>query len=211
MEGKKRSGLVKVCGMREQANIEQVLSLKPDYIGFIFYEKSKRFASDLNIDQIDFGFTKKIGVFVNADHDFIIQRVECYQLDGIQLHGDETVQEIKRLKKVLTKVQFWKAFRISDQLSLEEINNYEEVCDLYILDSAGPSYGGNGVSWNYELLKTKTMSVPFLLSGGIDASFDLNQIKNIHTQCIGIDLNSKFESIPGVKNFELLKTFFDAN
>lgn len=211
MEGKKRSGLVKVCGMREQANIEQVLSLKPDYIGFIFYEKSKRFASDLNIDQIDFGLTKKIGVFVNADADDITRQVHKYRLDGLQLHGDETIEQLHSLRSELPGIKIWKALRISDSSSLEAIYSFQKLCDLLVLDSDGPAYGGNGTSWDHALLKNVKLTIPFLLSGGIDSSFDASQVEKIHPQCIGVDLNSKFESTPGVKNFELLKTFFDAN
>lgn len=197
--------------MRELSNINEVLSINPDYLGFIFYKKSQRFVDDLNIDQIDFGKTSKIGVFVNASGDFIKRRVHKYKLDGIQLHGDETVEQVHNLRTLLPSIKIWKALRISDSSSLEGIQFFEKVCDLLILDSAGPAYGGNGTSWDHNLLDKVKLSIPFLLSGGIDASFDLSQLERIHPQCIGVDLNSKFEDTPGIKNFELLKTFFDAN
>jgi len=126
----------------------------------------------------------------------------------VQLHGDESPDYCKFLKEVVgDKVKIFKAFRVNEDLSSEYINSYNQVVDMYILDSGGKLYGGNGVKWDYSLLDTLDISKPFLLSGGIDDSIPVQELCKVHPQCVGVDLNSKFEIKAGLKDINKIKRF----
>lgn len=197
---------LKVCGMRDSENIEQLLALQPDYMGFIFYEKSPRDAEDVLDQKLLRNFpeqTKKVGVFVNADLDEVKQKVRAYTLDYVQLHGDESVEYVAELFAVGIKVI--KVFSIGEAFDFEGLDIYNPFVDFFLFDTKGKARGGNGEVFNWEILKAYDQEVPFFLSGGIDLE-NIDSLKalgdlNIHA----IDVNSKFELMPGLKDIKRIK------
>lgn len=200
---------IKVCGMRNTENISQLIELCPDYMGFIFYPKSKRFVGD-NFDkkitaQIPHQI-KKTGVFVNATVQYIKSRIEKYQLDAVQLHGNESPFYCKKILQ--TGVELIKVFSIDNSFDMQHLQGYEDVCNCFLFDTATLQYGGSGKKFNWQLLKNYSMQKPFFLSGGISVN-DAEIIKNIPYNIYGIDLNSRFENKPALKNISLLSRFFE--
>ena len=210
---------VKVCGLREPENIKDILALGIDYAGFIFYDKSKRFVGKTKLaewmaaNEAAFGKTKKVGVFVNAELDYILNAVHDYKLDYVQLHGDESpgyCRELKLLWSVSTlrKAHLIKAFSVTPNFNFEITQAYADSCPLFIFDTGGhKEKGGTGEKWDWAKLKEYNGLVPFLLSGGI-GPLDADEVKAIgHPQLRGVDLNSAFEDAPGVKNPVKLELF----
>ncbi len=223
---------LKVCGMKYVENIEQVAALQPDYLGFIFYEKSKRNFEGI-IPELPKSI-KKTGVFVNEYPEILISLVEEYYLDAIQLHGDESVDYIRNLKNQLSvrrnlfieenkqikkkknqhfiseqEVEIIKVFGIKDDFDFDILKPYEEVVDYFLFDTKGKERGGNGVKFDWSVLEKYPYSKPFFLSGGIGLN-DIEQVQKIINSDLPIyalDVNSKFESKPGVKKIEELKEF----
>jgi len=194
---------LKVCGMREVANIKSVLAIKPDYMGFIFYPKSKRFVDELPLAGIDFGTTQKVGVFVNEPLDSLAEKVKKFGLDYVQLHGDESLSYLVAVKYLGVKVI--KVFRIQDELPIHEILAFEQEADYFLYDTLSIEYGGSGKKFLWDILNDSPSSKPFWLSGGLSIE-NLKAAGLIHHPgFIGIDVNSKFESHPGMKNIELLR------
>ena len=197
---------IKICGMKYPENILQIASLKPDYLGFIFWEKSARF-----FDGILPEFPKsiqKVGVFVDADLDEIISKINQHDLDLVQLHGNESASFCKELK--LINIPIIKAFSVDSDFDFEKLSNYDEVCDYFLFDTKGKLPGGNGSVFDWNLLENYKLSTPYFLSGGIG----LQEVTNIEEfiksdiskYCVTIDVNSKFEIQPGLKNEkEILK------
>ncbi len=205
--------VIKVCGMRKLDNITQLDQLGVDYMGLIFYDKSPRYVGKYNIPATR---TKKVGVFVNHSIAGVITAIQTYNLAGIQLHGIEDVAYIKELRHHLNlhslgNVLIFKAFRVTETLTTKEISSYENDVDLFILDSGGKSYGGNGKRWDYSLLQKLSFEKSFLLSGGIDDTISIDELINLHPLCIGVDLNSGFEIEPGIKDIEKLKQYTKRN
>jgi phosphoribosylanthranilate isomerase len=199
--------LLKICGLKYPENIQAVANLNPDFMGFIFYPKSPRYAGPLDSAALnDLPATiKKIGVFVNEDLENILTIAYKYNLDGLQLHGTELVDMCRELKKLGYVVI--KAFPIAEAYNFKVTKSYEEVCDFFLFDTKTDAYGGSGVKFNWQMLKEYTGDTPFLLSGGIEVD-DAEAIQKIeHPKFAGIDLNSKFEVKPGLKNISLLKDF----
>jgi phosphoribosylanthranilate isomerase len=195
---------IKVCGMRESENISELMTLKPNYIGFIFYEQSKRFVSDFPQIEIP-SSVKKVGVFVNGSIDRIIEKANKHSLDFVQLHGDETVEYCEELAK--KNIKIIKAFSVDENFDFSAIDFFEKHVSLFLFDTKGKNYGGNGVKFNWELLQNYTGKTPFLLSGGISRS-DAAEIKKFkHPAFLGIDINSGFELEPGLKNINEIKEF----
>lgn len=194
---------LKVCGMREVTNIKSVLALKPDLMGFIFYPKSKRFVDELSIEGIDFGTTQKVGVFVNEPLDSLAEKVKEFSLDYVQLHGGESLSYLVAVKQLGVKVI--KVFRIQDELPTHEILVFEQEADYFLYDTLSLEYGGSGKKFHWNILNDSPSSKLFWLSGGLS----LESLKSLglihHPGFIGIDVNSKFESHPGMKNIELLR------
>ena len=195
--------------MRDSKNISALLTLKPDYIGFIFYAQSKRFVA--NFPQIEIPSTvKKVGVFVNETIDEIIKKVNQYKLDFVQLHGDESpeyCQILRHSELVSESFQIIKAFSVDEKFDFSAIKSFETVVSLFIFDTKGKNYGGNGIKFNWDLLQNYKGKTPFLLSGGItknDAE-EINKMK--HPAFFGIDINSGFELEPGLKNINEIKEF----
>ena len=212
---------VKVCGMRDSENINELINLTPDYIGFIFYDKSKRFVADFPQIEIPLSI-KKVGVFVNESIEEITSKVSKYQLDAVQLHGDESAEYCEELEGHLERsrgvlglncarpdnpIEIIKAFAVDKNFYFVKTQEYEKHCDLFLFDTKGKEYGGNGIKYDWSILKKYEGEIPFLLSGGINEN-DVESIKEFkHLKCAGLDLNSGFENAPSEKNIEKLKEF----
>lgn len=193
---------VKVCGMRDAANIKALGQLKIDLIGFIFYPKSSRYAAVLPEIEIP-SKIKRVGVFVNASFEVIEQRTKSFKLDYLQLHGDETPEYCQALHA--KGYSIIKAFAVDEYFDFEQLNAYKPFCDFFLLDAKGKSYGGNGIQFNWNILKKYVVDMPFFLSGGIDLNA-INKIQNLQLpQLYGIDVNSRFEISPGLKNIPKVK------
>ena len=196
--------IVKVCGMRDAENIRQLEALGIDWMGMIFWPKSKRYVSTPPVYLPQ--HVRKVGVFVDASLDAIRQHVEDYQLDIVQLHGQESPETLKALKP-LTLI---KAFNIATPEDLQKTVAYEGLADYFLFDTKGESVGGNGEKFDWSVLDSYQGETPFLLSGGI-GSEDAQDVKTFHhPKCIGIDLNSRFETEPGLKDITKLKQFLEA-
>ena len=223
---------LKVCGMKYVENIQQVAELQPDYLGFIFYEKSKRNFEGI-IPELPAGM-KKTGVFVNEIKEIVISLVEEYRLDAIQLHGDESVDYVTDLKKQLAarrllfiaenkeirkkknkhvisdeKVEIIKVFGVKDAFDFDVLKPYLEVVDYFLFDTKGKDRGGNGTQFDWSVLDQYPFEKPFFLSGGIGLE-DVEEVTKIINSALPIyalDVNSKFESEPGKKKIEELKKF----
>lgn len=188
-------------------NIKLVADLKPDYLGFIFYEKSKR-----NFEGIIPGLPKNIkktGVFVNEYLEILVSLTQEYQLEAIQLHGDETPEYIIQIKKYLPKVEIIKVFGVKDTFDFRKLEPYLDLVDYFLFDTKGKERGGNGVKFDWSVLKKYPFRKPFFLSGGIGPD-DVSQIKDIQKSKLPIyalDINSQFESEPGIKKIKEVKKF----
>lgn len=195
--------------MRDTDNIRSLLELSPDYIGFIFYDKSPRFVGedfDLEITSQVAKNVKKTGVFINADLDYIFEKSEKYNLEAIQLHGDESTSECETIKS--KGLQVIKAFRVDADFNFKQTEPYESVCDYFLFDTKTKAYGGSGKKFPWDILDNYKGKTPFFLSGGIGES-DEKEIKQLkHPKLFAVDLNSKFENEPAFKNIEKLKVFF---
>ncbi|GHE69403.1 N-(5'-phosphoribosyl)anthranilate isomerase [Roseivirga thermotolerans] len=195
---------LKVCGMREPHNIQQLLELEPDFMGFIFFERSKRFAPDLDKELL-LGFpetTKKVGVFVNAPIQQVKEKVRQYKLDYVQLHGDESVEYVGELFAIGIKVI--KVLSVGEEFDFDQLKPYKGLVDFFLFDTKGKERGGNGVVFNWEVLNNYPYDVPYLLSGGIDLE-NVKDIAGLKVQPYAIDVNSKFELKPGLKDIEQVK------
>lgn len=197
---------IKVCGMKYPDNIKDLGTLPIDFMGMIFYQKSPRYVDSLTLSDLQVlpRYIERVGVFVNAEIDFIMEKTNEYSLDLIQLHGNETPEFCKELNKTLPII---KAFSISESSDIEQTKAYEGLWGYFLFDTKTPQYGGSGQKFDWSILDTYTGNTPFLLSGGISIS-DVNEIRGIkHPQFYGIDLNSKFEKEPGLKDITLLQQF----
>lgn len=195
---------LKVCGMRDSKNIAELIKLQPDFIGFIFHNKSPRYVTQNPV--IEFPKTiKKVGVFVDKDEPFIRNKAIEFNLDFIQLHGNETPKECQKLRT--QGFQIIKAFNISENFDFQALQAYEPYCDYFLFDAFGMNAGGNGITFNWDLIQKYKGETPFLLSGGIDDTMD-KEIKRLnHPKFAGIDINSGFEIKPGFKDIEKIKKF----
>ena len=193
--------IIKVCGMREADNIREVEMLGIDMMGFIFWPKSSRFASQ-RPDYLPKN-VKRVGVFVDEDPEQVKRLADDYDLDYIQLHGQESPSYIFQLGGL----HIIKVFNISTAEDLLQAQPYEGIVDYFLFDAKGKSVGGNGEKFNWDVLSAYNGSTPFLLSGGIGPDDATNVKAFHHPKCIGIDLNSRFELSPGLKDVAKLKEF----
>ena len=209
---KREALVIKVCGMREAENIREVEAFGINWLGLIFWPKSSRYVSE-RPDYLP-QHVKRVGVFVDENLDTVRKKADDYALDLIQLHGSESPDYIRALRSPssinpLTS-SIIKAFNIATAHDLEQTKEYEGIVDYFLFDTKGPSVGGNGVQFNWDVLKDYHGKTPFLLSGGIGPE-DAERIHAFHhPQCIGIDLNSRFELSPGFKDINKLKQFIQA-
>ena len=210
---------LKICGMKDPQNAEKVAALQPDYMGLIFYDKSPRYVTQeiLLVDKK----IRKTGVFVDAAEAYILEKVEEYDLAAVQLHGNESPEFCRSLKNDIfeagLEVQLIKVFSVGEDFDFELLKAYENEVDFFLFDTKGKNRGGNGSSFNWEIMKKYDSATPFFLSGGIGPE-DLPQIKVLYSffrkkgkdnPFYGLDVNSRFEISPGLKNEEQLKTFRD--
>ena len=196
---------LKVCGMNK--NTSEVAALKPDYLGFIFWKPSKRYFEG-TMPSIPHSI-KKVGVFVDATILEIAEKVKTFGLLLVQLHGKETAAFCDELKKAIPQIKIIKVFSIKDNFDFSQLKHFEDLCDYYLFDTKGKLPGGNGYSFNWEVLKKYPSTKPYFLSGGIGL-VEVESIKAFMKRpeskyCEVIDVNSKFEDEPGLKNIEKLK------
>jgi phosphoribosylanthranilate isomerase len=207
-----RAGVrIKICGMKHPENILEVGALLPDYMGFIFWEKSARYFDGI-IPELPKSI-HKVGVFVNATSEEILEKIEKHGLQAVQLHGNESVEFCEYLKKNLPKeIDVIKVFSILDTFDFAVLKPFESVCDYFLFDTKGKLPGGNGTTFDWKVLEKYPSTKPFFLSGGIgieemDAA---NEILKTNLPIYAIDVNSKFEIEPGLKNIELLKLMVES-
>jgi len=201
---------VKICGMRDPANIQEVGAIHPDFMGFIFYPGSPRCALGTDPEVLKGlpPLIRKIGVFVNESFESIQKTAARYQITTLQLHGQEGPELCDQLEQEGFTVI--KAFGIADKKDLKKIKNYEKVCSYVLLDTKTGDkkvYGGSGISFDRNLLRDYDTELPFFLAGGISPD-SLEEISAIrHPYFFALDLNSRFESAPGIKDAALIKQF----
>ncbi len=203
---------LKVCGLTNLPQIQELASSKVDFLGFIFYEKSPRYVlNSLNLEEIKaIQHEGKVGVFVNESFENIIQISEKANLDFIQLHGDEDENFISALrKKLVPQVQIIKVIRIG-QPTVDDlqkiIDNQPSAVNYLLFDTDSKSFGGTGNSFEWNILNDLKIEKPFFLSGGISLE-NIHQLSKINTQPFALDINSKFETEPGTKDLLKIKKF----
>ena len=201
---------LKICGLKYLDNIKEIVEYAPDYLGFIFYEHSKRYVGHelvgARLNNIDPGI-KKVGVFVNATEKVVLQKTDEYNLDLVQLHGDETPVFCKQLSR---NVKIIKAFGVDEEFDFLRLNEYKSSIEYFLFDTKTLEHGGSGKQFDWNILEKYDNEIPFFLSGGIDINdigsiLQLNKL-NIHA----IDVNSKFEIRPGLKDINKIKKLRDA-
>jgi len=194
-----RELLVKVCGMRDPANIEGLVKLPINYIGHIFYPKSPRYVSSIIEAEIP-DRIKKTGVFVNASLDEIKEKIQAHDLKTVQLHGDESATLCKNLKEL--QVEVIKAFGIHDDFDWQILEDYMDIVDFFLFDSKSEDYGGTGKTFNWEKLRSYPYAKPYFLSGGLSLDNITEAINFKDQYLVGLDLNSKFEISAGLKDLD---------
>ena len=193
--------IIKVCGMRDASNIQALEKLRINWMGMIFWPKSSRFVPE--VPAYLPRRVKRVGVFVDASMEEIRQHVTDYQLDIIQLHG----QESPAFAEALKPLPVIKAFNIADPEDLNQTKAYEGIVDYFLFDTKGKVVGGNGEKFDWAVLSSYQGETPFLLSGGIGPD-DAEAVNSFHhPRCIGIDLNSRFEQAPAFKDITKLRKF----
>ena len=195
---------LKVCGMQETENIAALASLQPNYMGFIFWEPSKRYCTTVPTDIPK--HIKKVGVFVDETTKQIKEKVKLFGLDAVQLHGDESPRQCAAL---LNLCEVIKAFRIGPDFDFKTLTPYQDHCTYFLFDTQGPLPGGNGTAFNWKLLAGYTLDTPFFLSGGIGLGHveAIAEIRKRNLPIHALDINSQFESKPGVKKIEKIEKF----
>ena len=206
-----RAGVgIKICGMKYPDNILELRALLPDYMGFIFWDKSARYFDGI-IPELPKSI-KKTGVFVNETVANIVEKVQLHNLQAVQLHGQESVAFCTELKKSLLKnIEIIKVFSILDTFDFATLAPFESVCDYFLFDTKGKLPGGNGTTFDWKVLENYPSSKPFFLSGGIglDELDAVNSILKTDLPVHAIDVNSKFEIEPGLKNIAWCKEAID--
>ena len=196
----------KICGMKYPDNILEVGSLLPDYMGFIFWKKSARYFDGLipNLPQS----IKKVGVFVDETIENVVKKVQKHDLQAVQLHGKESVEFCLNLKTQLAaNIEIIKVFSVADDFDFSLLAPFEDVCDYFLFDTKGKLPGGNGTTFDWKVLENYPSTKPFFLSGGIgvEEMAAVNEIIKTNLPVYAIDVNSKFEIEPGLKNVPLCK------
>ncbi|RYY89953.1 MAG: phosphoribosylanthranilate isomerase [Chitinophagaceae bacterium] len=199
---------LKVCGLTSVTQMQEAYELGVDYVGLVLYEQSKRSALQLAareataIRKLE---VPKVGVFVNEDCDTILRLTEELDLTAIQLHGTETPEFCHSLRE---RVNIIKAFRVTTDTDIDVlVKPYQDLCNYYLFDTWTPEYGGSGEQFDWNLLEKALVDKLFFLSGGIDADSIKRVRKFYHPFHYGIDINSRFETSPGVKDMALIKQF----
>ncbi|MBN1597201.1 MAG: phosphoribosylanthranilate isomerase [Bacteroidales bacterium] len=197
---------IKVCGMKDPENIKQLVKLKPDYIGFILYPYSKRYVGDNFRVEVKFpGNIRKVGVTVNALFNDVVRWANILKLDYVQLQGDESPEYCRDLKGF--DINIIKSFGINESFDFSVLNDYMEVCEFFLFDTKTPLHGGSGKKFEWGKLSEYELQKFFFLSGGIGPDDASNIKKNKDLPIEAIDINSKFETEPAMKDINLLKSF----
>jgi len=197
---------IKICGLRSPRNLEQVCTLSPDFVGFIFYPRSKRFVGtspDPSLFQIPGPDIQKVGVFVNETLTDLLHSFETHQLQCVQLHGEESPEYCRRLSE--EGITVIKALDV--RTAGARLEEYRDQVSCYLFDTPGPGRGGTGHKFDWDLLKQVPAGFPFLLGGGIGPEDHGALLALDHDGLRGVDVNSRFELSPGVKNVGELKKF----
>ena len=209
---------IKVCGLKSEENINALKQFDIDWMGFIFYKDSPRDVSNeqhlktLLLDENWQSEIKKVGVFVNMRIHDILHYVHDYHLDYVQLHGNESPEYCQELNSLwsmssMRKAKIIKAFSIGSAEDFKNVQLYERHCAYFLFDTKGEQAGGNGVTFDWDLLDHYQGITPFILSGGISKT-EIPTIKKLTApQLFGVDINSKFETAPAQKDVKLVKSF----
>jgi phosphoribosylanthranilate isomerase len=200
------SAKLKICGMKLPENIAEVIALEPDYLGFIFFTGSKRFVGELDPEMIKNipETIRTTGVFVDERMETVKERVATYQLKAVQLHGNESPAYCKELQKVTEVI---KAFGIDSLFDFDRLDDYFDSVDYYLFDTQTAEHGGSGKSFNWRLLEKYQLIKPFFISGGIGLD-NVAELPRINDERLyGVDVNSRFETAPGIKDIGQLTDF----
>lgn len=195
--------------MRESANVRNLLGqVQPDWMGLIFYPASPRLVDDIQADWIRDTEIRKVGVFVDASLSDIAEKVQKFGLSTVQLHGDESVEEVREIKEK-TGLEVFKVFSIDKNINWKHLEIYLPHVDYFLFDTFTHAYGGSGKTFNWQILLDYPFDKPFLLSGGLTIGYvdAIKDLKSKVPQLVGLDINSKFEIEPGLKDIELIRQF----
>lgn len=196
---------IKICGMRELQNISEVLKTQPDYLGFIFYDKSSRYVTESQMDEImklNFGETKPVGVFVNETFERVMYYADKGYFDTVQLHGDESVEMVEVLKN--EGLDVIKVFAVADDFDGRILRDYA-VADYFLFDTKGKLRGGNGKTFSWEVLQRIEIDKPFFLSGGLGVE-ELQAVRDFESdKMYALDFNSKLELQPALKDINKVR------
>jgi len=201
---------IKVCGLKSPENMQALAELPVDMMGLVFYEESPRRINDRDADRINaLALTiPKVGVFVNASLDVILDKVKRFRLQLVQLHGQESPDFCHALKE--KGIPIIKAFQIKTTEDLKICRLYEDCCDYFLFDTPTTRYGGSGNKFDWKLLSAYTGTTPFFLSGGIEPE-DAEIINQLNfPQLVAVDLNSRFETAPGIKDINKIRQFISS-
>lgn len=199
--------MIKVCGMRDTANIRAVAELEPSFMGFIFHEESPRCALGISPQSL-MGLDKRItpvGVFVNKPAAYIDEICRRHGIGTVQLHGDESPEECRALKQMGYRVL--KAIAVTHDMDWDPYRSYEDVVNMFVLDSKSAVRGGSGQKFDWSVLHHYPLSTPYLLGGGLSPDDARVIVGKKYPGMVGVDLNSRFEESPGIKDISLLKPF----
>lgn len=202
---------LKVCGMKLAANIAAVAALRPDYLGFIFYDKSPRLISDVSAELIKYipAEIKTVGVFVDEELDVVKKKINLYQLKAVQLHGSELPGYCATLKSIFGEIEVIKAFGVDEDFDFNVLKEYMDAVDFFLFDTKTKAHGGSGKTFDWKMLDDYKLDKPYFLSGGIDLQHAaaIKQIED--SKLYALDINSRFEVEPGVKDVEKVKAFIN--
>jgi phosphoribosylanthranilate isomerase len=199
---------IKICGLNDLKNAAEVAVLQPDYMGFILYFGSPRYVSLENAGTITKNVpapVQKVAVLVNEPFEKALKIAQSGYFDLVQLHGNETPAYCSKLSQ---QIRLIKVFSVSEKLP-PNMHDYNDFCEMFLFDSAGENYGGNGKAFDHKILSEYKLDKKFILGGGI-SSDESPHIKSLKTpKLAAIDLNSRFEVRPGIKDIKLLKYFME--
>lgn len=198
---------LKICGMNNQENTFSISELQPDFLGFIFWKDSKRYCNNV-IENIP-DTIQKVGVFVDADYNEIVDKIISHQLNYVQLHGEETADFCLQLRN--TNIKVIKSITIDNKFNFNGLKYNKNYIDYYLFDTKGKLPGGNGTTFDWEILNQYKEDIPYFLSGGISLEEWPKLEKFLQSEaakkCFAIDINSQFEDDFGVKNKQKIKAF----
>lgn len=201
---------VKVCGLNSPENVRRITELDIDYAGFIFYPASERYVGnkpDPDLFSCVPQRIKKTGVFVDEAWEKVLKISRMYSLDVVQLHGKESIEYCRELKN--NDLTVIKVFHIKNEIDLDAVNIYSDVCDYFLFDTATDSHGGSGKKFNWDILTQGKFKRPFFLGGGI-GPVDFHELKKIRNEMFfAADINSRFEISPGIKDYEKIKSYVE--